>query len=357
MVTSYATLLVALKTAAPGDVIQLAAGSYFQPVLSGFHFAAPGVTLTSADPAHPAVLVGLGVAKCAGLTFKGLELTTVGYVHDPYYAFRLASCDQIAFTGCDVHGDPMLAPGAQITGFYVLDSSNISWTYNRLHDINAAIGANRNHGLTIANNSFSHLNKGGVELGGNSQVSITDNDFTDFHITRGTHADAVQIFTAGTMVIASDTVLTGNLFFRGSGDPIQGLFIQDEVGTLPFHNVTVRDNAVIGGMWDSIYLHANFTGALTVENNIAVSWAGPDWESTPAGATTPLITNFAGAIMLLGDLSHATVSESGNTAQGYSYGPGYVSNVPGNVKLGPVTDFGASALYAWATTRPGRRTP
>jgi len=331
-VSTSAGLLAALKSAHPGDTIQLAAGNYSGVVINNTHFAS-AVTITSANPLHEAVLVGLKVDSSSGLNFNKLELTAVGST-DPYYAFRVASSQNINFTNLNVHGDPEAAASTQLTGFYVSASSNISFTNSSFSHLWGAITANNDTNVDISNNTFSYLDKGGVEMGGSSNVDIMGNQFTDFQVGVGIHADAIQLYTAGTTTIASNIVITGNTVERGTGNAIQGVFVQDEVGTLPYHNLIIDNNTILGEMWNSIYVHANVTGTLQVENNLVESWSGIDMGSSTA--TTLATTSFLGRISLLGDFSGAAVTETGNTAQGYLATTGAIPTPTGNVSVGAV---------------------
>jgi hypothetical protein len=301
------------------------------------------------------MLVGLKVANSANLAFAGLELNSVGAT-DPYYPFRVQNSQNLSFTNLDVHGNRNAPPSSQRWGFLATDNKHIRFDRCHFHHMWGGLTANNNADIDISNNTFSDIDKGALEMGGSSWVNISNNYFTDFRVDRGTHPDAIQIYTAGTHNIAHDIKVTGNLYYRGSGDAVQGIFIQDEVGTLPFHNVTVDDNAVIGGMWNSIYVkHA--TGDLRVTDNIAASWVGVDMPGigTPAAEkTAPTTTHFSAFLFLRDDLSGANLIVSGNRAQTYMDRSGRRMSPPrGNNALGEINDHGAALLKAWAAKHPG----
>jgi hypothetical protein len=357
-VGSSAELMTALKAARGGEVIRLAPGRYPALVIANMHFTVP-VIITSADKYQKAVLIGLGVANSSGIIFDKLELTSVGS-EDPFYGFRLSRTENISFVHMDVHGSGSIDPSKQMNGFYITYCSSTVLSDSKFHDMNSAIVANNDNSVTIARNSFFKLNKGGIEMGGSSDVKIGENSFTDFRVSRGTHSDAIQIYTAGTKVVAHDIDIEGNLFHRGAGDPVQGIFVQDEVGTLPFHNLTIRDNAILGGMWDSIYVR-HVIGELKVANNVAASWPGPDMEGvgTPAAmvATAPIsTTSFRALIWLRGDLSGAKVTAEGNTAQEYKADAGWIWGGD-NHSVGSVDDKGAALLRAWNSRRVANGLP
>jgi Ca2+-binding RTX toxin-like protein len=118
----------------------------------------------------------------------------------------------------------------------------------------------------IANNSFHDIRSDGVRGGGTSEIKVLNNTFTNFYPAVGDHTDAIQFWTANTTVAARDIEIAGNVFFRGSGAPIQGIFLKDEGGKLPFQNVTISNNAVIGGLYNGIAVQGGTNVKIT--NNL-----------------------------------------------------------------------------------------
>src|SRR3546814_17629153 len=85
--------------------------------------------------------------------------------------------------------------------------------------------------------------------GGTNDVVISNNYFTDFHPVGADHPDAIQLWTTNTTESARNISITGNVFERGDGDIIQGIFLRDQSGgKLPYQDVTISDNIVLGGM-------------------------------------------------------------------------------------------------------------
>jgi VCBS repeat-containing protein len=332
-VNSAAQLMSALASAHAGDTIQLAAGTYTQLVLNNLNFSS-AVTITSADSSHPAVLAGLKVTSSSGLTFNNVEMTTLGS-GDAYYAFRISDSSNIAFNQVNAHGDPTQAPSTQLTGFLFQGDTGVSITNSTLHDMDSGLVADNNVGLTVSNNTFSNLSKGGVEMGGSSNVLINNNTFTNFHVGAGVHADAIQSYTSSATTAASNIIVTNNLFARGAGDPVQGIFIQDETGVQPYHNLTIANNTVLGGMWNSIYVNSDVTGTLNVSNNLATSWAGADAQQATTTGVNPT-TNFQAGVILDGNFAGAQVTETGNTAQYYISNGATVTPPAGNTQVGAI---------------------
>ena len=339
LVKNEAQLLSALNKAHGGDTIELVGGTYGTVCLSNYHFSS-AVTVTSENSSSPAILNGLKMGNDSGLTFKNLELTSVGS-SDPYFAFRVASSQNITFTNVTAQGNLSEPPGVQMSGFYISQSTNITIKNSVLTDFNSAITANYDSNVSFSSNSFTLMNKGGVEAGADSYLSVTNNNFSNFETSNGIHGDAIQIYTAGLSKGSNNLVISGNLIDRGSGDAAQGILVQDENGNTPNMNVTIDSNTIIGMQWNGIYLN-NATGSVQVDNNKVESYAGYD---VMTGGTT----NFTSWIRL-NAVTSASITEVGNSAQHYLVGQSVVATPSGNSMIATVSDAGASALNSWATT-------
>lgn len=350
-VNSVAQLLAAIKTAQPGNIIRVAPGTYTRVIIVNANFSPSNpLVITASTASQLPVFVGFGVANSSGITFKNLEFTSVGST-DAYYAFRLSASHDLTFTHDDVHGDVNGVPGQQLMGFYLNLCSNITFSDSNFHHINLPILATKSSGVTITNNTIAYVNKSGLQFGQTSNVDIENNLFTNFVITPGTHPDVIQFYTAGTTAPASNITISNNLFARGRGAAAQGIFIQDETGQLPYHGLTVSNNAMIGGMWNAIYLR-NVGSDTHVYNNVAATWSGNDVSSQKPGLFASFVsapvTNFIGWIFVSGDAANQSGVLMGNKAQAYLDPQGHQTKVPsGNTLLGPVTDQGSSLISSF----------
>jgi parallel beta-helix repeat protein len=343
-VSSTSALESALASAKAGETIQLAAGVYSGVTISNHNFSSP-VTITSANASHPAILEGLKVGSVSNLNFTNLEMTTLGST-DPYFAFRVSASQNVSFSNIQVQGDLSKVAGAQMLGsFYVSDSSHITITDSSFNDLNTAVLVEGSNYVTVSNNAFQDLSKGGVEVTGTSNLTVSGNNFTDFATTAGVHGDCIQVYTESSTASASNIVITGNVYDRGSGVAAQGIFVTDDSGVMPYHNVTIDDNTMIGADWNAIELQ-DATGTVQLENNHVESFTGYD---VVAGGNTAFES-----WIRLSDLGSAHVTETGNVAQFYLNSAGKAVTPPaGNTQIGVVTDGGASMLHAWATASTG----
>jgi Ca2+-binding RTX toxin-like protein len=318
-------LLAVIKQAQPGDEIRLAPGQYSGVTLKGI-LPAGNVTITSADPNNRAVFSDLTVSGSGNLTFANV---TMMVPNDSYtwFHFQILNSSNIKVVDALFDG-PGMDPVQGTTGLFVRNSTNVSIDSSEFKNLVCGVTFIDNTGVTVTNSLFHDIRSDGIRGGGNSQVNYSYNYFTNFHPRTDEHADAIQFWTTNTTAPTSDITVIGNAVVRGAtGLPIQGIFFRDELMTMPYTNVTVKDNIVIGGHFNSISLIGVISGTVTGNNVIAFPDQGA-WIRTTK-TTENLVL-------------------SGNTA--FSYSTQFdelVDNVETKVA---VTDFGLAALQAWSLT-------
>jgi Ca2+-binding RTX toxin-like protein len=233
-----------------------------------------------------------------------------------------SSSSDVHFDHLNVHGSLDGNPQNDVQGMLVRDSSNISVTNSEFQQLwNALDHLNIDH-LTVSGNTFHDLRTDGIRGGGSSDVTVSGNTFHDFHPIVGDHADAIQFWTTNTTASAHDIIVTGNLSYRGSGEVAQGVFLRDEVGNLPFGNVTIAGNAIIGGMYNgiaviggqNIAIHDNQVTGFTDMN----SWIRLDNVSNATlannAAHTLLINTTDTNVSVMGEVTVALASDNGAAA-------------------------------------------
>lgn len=256
-------LSAALNLAKAGDTIQLAAGVY-SPVSIWAKNYAQDVVITSVDVANPAVLKGLSIGSSSGLTFTGLTFDAAGAsTGNP---FLVSDSRDIHFSELGVHGSLDRNPQNDVTGLYIRRSTDVSVTDSEFQQLQAGITHSAATGLTIANNRFHDIRVDGIAGGGSSNVVISGNSFRDFYPVAGDHPDAIQFWTTNSTASAHDIRIVNNEFVRGAGAAVQGIFIRDEVGSLPYERLTISGNLVAGGVYHGIAVLGG--RSVTITDNI-----------------------------------------------------------------------------------------
>jgi hypothetical protein len=325
VVSSTSGLIAALKTAAAGDTIQLAPGTYSGVSLKNLNFAS-AVTITSQDTGHQAVLTDLNVSGSHGLNLTNLEFAIPTTGTWSSFAFKIANSSDVHIVGADVHGILDGDATTDMGGFNISGSSYVSIEDSEFHELGAAITNGSNDHVTISGNSFHDIRIDGIENTGSSFVTIDNNYFTAFQHLNGDHSDAIQFWTTGRNASVTDINISNNLIVQGSGAVMQGVFIQDEEGNLPFHNVAITGNAIVGGNWNGINVSHADNVTITGNTVIPVQNVG----------NQPWIK--------LVNVDNATVTN--NQASSFALAASALSQ-SNNVTLNPAKDGGASALDGW----------
>jgi Ca2+-binding RTX toxin-like protein len=256
-VNSTDALNAALAGAHAGDTILLAPGTYSGVAIN--HFSTDGtVTISSSDPNHKAVLTDLSVQNSKGLTFSNLEFSLkAGLDWQTGVLVRLS--DSITFDHDSIHGTMNNDPTDDRTGLRFGGDTHVTVTNTEFQQLGIGIADVNNQFVNISNNNFHDIRVDGIDNSGTSNVSIAGNDFSNFYhvgsvATGGDHSDAIQFWTAGRTESSHDISVTNNVIVQGAGHDMQGVFIQDETGHLPYQNVTVQNNMIVGGNWNGIYV-------------------------------------------------------------------------------------------------------
>jgi hypothetical protein len=327
-VHSSGELLSTLKSAHGGDTILLAPGTYSGLSISNVDTVG-GVTIKSQDPGQAAVLTDLNVDSSQGLNFSGLTLLTpVGDWHS--FQFNVTNSSDIHFTGVDVHGTS--ADATQVKGgLHIGTSSNVSVQNSQFYDLGVGMAEGQNDQVTISGNYFHDIRVDGIENTGTSDITIDNNYFSNFwHVGQvgsgGDHSDAIQFWSTGRNTAAHDITISNNLIVQGAGHPMQGIFVQDSSGQLPYSHVTITGNAIVGGNPNGIQVVS--ANDVNISNNDVIALQGrpTTWIGLDTVAQATLSNNVAASFNLGGA---ASVSQSGDQT------------------LSPVSDGGSSALNGW----------
>ena len=312
-----------------GDTIRLTSGLYSGLAPKGWAFS-PAVTITSADPSHPATLTNFEMHDVKGVTFRDVEMRATA---PGYFVFQIFNSSDVHFDRVNVHGSLDGDPTNDAEGIRFSQASDISVTNSEFHELKRALAIGDSTKVTVAGNRAHDLQVTGLMFGGGTtHVSITGNAVWNIRPVTGDHPDAIQFLTAGSTAPATDIVISRNVVFRGSGKATQGIFLRDQVGSLPYERVTIGDNLIVGTGYNGILV----MGAkdLTITDNRLISNPG-DVNNTWMRVETA-----------------EGVKASGNTAQMISFVSSSRVVERANRQSKPVADGGAAALRAWAAAHP-----
>ena len=322
-------LVMVLRQSRGGQRILLAPGEYAPFALRGI--APPTeLVITSQDPARRAVLTGVNLRDGANLTFRNVVLRSSGKAVQEDFLFRGMRKLTISNILASGRAGPVGLAEDKIMQLRECTDAAIS----RAEFTNAVIALSLldTNGVSVTSSYLHGLRMDAIRGGGNSNVLIAYNHITDFSPKAGDHPDGIQFWTRRQKVAAHDIRIAGNVIHRGSGKPMQGIFMRDETSSLPYRDVGIQDNIVIGGMFNGIAVLSE-TNSLTLKSNVVAAY--PDMKSW----------------IRVND--HATLRD--NSSPIYLIGNKRAKVVRNN-RIVPVrADAGAAALKTWARARPLHR--
>jgi Right handed beta helix region len=242
-VISRAGLIDALERAESGDRIVLAAGNYGAIDIRGKKWASD-VIVSSASPSAPARFDTLTVFDTTHLSLKSIEIGRPLRTDEANYAI-FANFRNVSFVTFDAvffRGSMNANPTDDGNGLSIANGKNIVIKNSRFEQLGRGAQISASTDISLSSNTFQNLRTDGLNFANVQRVSIDRNMFRDFFIAAGDHPDAIQFFTAGTTTASTDIVITNNQIFQGRGVGTQGIFLTDQVGSLPYKNVRIENN-------------------------------------------------------------------------------------------------------------------
>jgi pectate lyase len=336
-VDSTASLIAAMNVAQGGDTILLAPGTY-----SNLGFKAPpayasAVTITSADPANMAVITDFTLVRMSNLTFSRVELATLDHPDkispggSNYWAFKISKSNEIHFSQVKFHGSLDGNAGNDVQGLQVRDSTNVSVTNSEFQQLERALAIGQTDNVNVIGNSAFNLRSDGFNFAEVGNINVSGNTFRNFTPTSVDHPDAIQFWTSGTKTPSHDILISGNVIMKGDGAYTQGIFLRDQIGTLPYERLTISDNLIVGTGYNGIRIQG--VKDLTLTGNELVSFKGDN-------KTFLLVQGGDGVVA------------TGNRAAQISFDKSVNVSQNGNMITDAVSDSGVAALRAWLLDNP-----
>jgi hypothetical protein len=253
----------ASQAAKGGEVFLLAPGVWSGILIRGVK----GATFRG----QPGVIIkDLNVQGSGDLTFEDLEcFVEQGGTGDP---LKFTSVAGLTLRGLYVHseGDD---PAKWVSGCTIRNCTDVAVLDGRWDRLANAVQYLDNDRIQFADNRFTNIRMDGIRGGGNSNVVIERNHFTDFRPLTGRkgfeddHGDAIQVWTSNTTKSAENIQIRDNVVVQGEGGAVQGIFATMQTSHR-YKNVEISDNLIIGGLTNAIMV-TGADGVLIARNAVA----------------------------------------------------------------------------------------
>ncbi len=276
-VTNQTTLDAAIKAAKSGDTVVLAAGNYKQLWVDD-KISASAITFKSESATNPAVVGYVRSIRSDGVVFQDLKVgrqMVVGVDQDWTNMSLVQESKNVSFKNVT-----FASTGADSKfigrGIFVRDSANVSVSDSDFSHLAVGMCVMTTTGLVVQKNKFHDLRIDGAEFTAVKNVLIDGNDFRDFRSSAIDHPDAIQFWTNGTKKASTDIMISNNVIMPGTGAGSQGIFIQDEIGGLPYERLTIKNNLLLdaGNYWNGIAVRGGKD--VVLEGNTSISPTGDD---------------------------------------------------------------------------------
>ncbi|WP_372785089.1 right-handed parallel beta-helix repeat-containing protein [Phenylobacterium sp.] len=265
------TFWAKVQAAQPGAVILLDSGDYGPVKFYGKKLAKPGLRI-EAKPGAKAVFSSLTLENSEGIDVRGVEVASAG----EGVAVTVVDSADVSLSGFKVHNAAGAGHGG--VGFLLRDSTGVSVTGSEVTELGSGIGHVHTSHLTISNNTLHHLQTDGIFGGGSSHVVVSGNHIGEFHPQPGDHPDAIQFWGNRDGTPGTDVAIRNNVIDRGTGEVIQGIFIEST------DDLTITGNAMTGTMYNGISLSTVKTGL--VEDNFVQGFTDMDSRIVVRGASS-----------------------------------------------------------------------
>ena len=307
-VTSLQSLYTALAHAKGGETIALAAGNYGDMCLSaksGFNLTFPSnVTITSADPLHPAVFSGLDLRNVSNLSFDSVVFDYKFAAGDNIYdrPFSISGGANVTVKNSTFDGDVAKGVSAIDDGYgYAIGLSlrgvkNAHIDGNEFYNFHRGMSISDSKNVTVSHNDLHSMRMDGMDFSQVQGVVIEGNQIHDF---RGSpksadHCDMIQFWTNGTTAPSTDIVIRNNTLDVGQGSATQSIFMRNDqvdrglAGTEMFYkNVTIENNVITNAHLHGITVGE--TNGLIVRQNSVLHTDGGKVDGADAAVEIPQI--------------------------------------------------------------------
>lgn len=298
-VTNSSEFDKAIRAASGGDIISLSANFEGSVQITNVNFSTP-ITIQSSDPTDMGVFNRLKVVNSSGINFSNVEFFNNSA---SLYWMTVTGSKNITFDKVDVHGILNGSSSDDGVGLSLRDSANITVSNSKFHELTGGIYYQNITNLTVNGSDFRLIRNDGVAGTAVRGLVIDGNMFTNFDHIGDVHPDAIQIWTIDQASQSSDVLIRNNVFDRGAGQAVQGIFTRDTTGVTPIDRITIERNAIIGSMYQGI----SVTGAndLSMRNNLVLGTGGYNaWLGTAnINGTQDISDNIITSSQLSGNLT------------------------------------------------------
>tara|TARA_R110002094_G_scaffold5968_5_gene14960 strand:- start:272 stop:1534 length:1263 start_codon:yes stop_codon:yes gene_type:complete len=305
-VNSAAELQQALKNAASGGLIELAAGDYGNLSLHGLTFPKNNpLVLRSENPTKPARFLTMTLRDVGNVVIEDVVFDYIFQTGDPLYLrpFQILSSDGITIRDTVFDGDLAQSSDASANGFgtgfglSVIGSSWVTLEGSEIYDFHRGMIFSQSNDISIRSNDVHSIRSDGMNFAEVKRILIENNYIHDFarSLVSKDHADMIQFWTNGTDSPSRDIVIRNNVLNSGQGGFTQSIFMRNDMvdrglagPEMFYRNLTIEENVIINAHLHGITIGE--TDGLVITNNSVLRNSKSEGKKDNLSLWTPKIT-------------------------------------------------------------------
>lgn len=273
VVSSTAELDKAIGRIRGSNVIKLAPGRYTQLSIPASERAGE-LVIESLNVHNQAIIGSITVSKTSNVSLRNLKVQRQPATAQGDYLVHVTDSKDVNLEGLTVVGVGGDTRGREY-GVWLRRSERVKLIGSILSDTRYGVGILDSSSVSIERNEFHGIQTDGIRGGGVSDLLVAENVLGDFLPKPGEHPDGIQLWSTNQTKPGRRITIRDNLVARNRGGIIQGIFVRDTQRKLPFEDVKISGNLIIGGMYNGIALTGVTRGAVT--NNWVIAY--PDMKS------------------------------------------------------------------------------
>lgn len=324
-VASASELKTALSSLTSGGTIYLAHGNYGELTLRNFRTQNGIINLKALDASHMPHFDKIWLEDSSNIQISNVDVGQAlrAGQSDEGSAIRIQDSQNVCVTGSRIHGSLDGNPGNDASGIIIRGSRSVTVSDSQFQDLHRGVATSFSSQVTISRNSIHGISEDGLDFAQVSNVRVLGNEIGEFSSIKN-HPDAIQFMTTGTTASSSHIEIRDNVILQGSGAQMQGIFMRDELGSMPFIDVKISNNMIYTDQWNGIALFHARGASLT--NNSVLSARGDSIHDR----------------VRLADVSHG--SAVGNVAEAFIFERSPGLDEAGNLNLSKGHGDGSSYL-------------
>lgn len=289
-----------------GGIVRLAPGEHPAVIIRNYTGERP-LIIESAQQGAPAVIAGLTIDRSQNVTIRNVmvrppQLSAAAAATkgaDAQSSANVRGSNNIRIEGVTFQGTPTPGAMGNGTGMLLRGIRDVSVTACRFSHFRYGLAFLSGDGLKIERNEFNDLRTDAIRGGGVDNLLIAGNVVSNLKPDQGDHPDGVQLWTVNETRPARAITIRDNLIYRGSGGIIQGIFVRDNKLQIPFEDMEISGNMVVGSMYNGVAVQGARRVRIT-DNEVIPEGGQKSWIRLNSGDDALLANNRA-AIYVLKD--------------------------------------------------------